>query len=64
MRTAFGKACEAEERLNSELKRTPTEEIRDLVYLYAFNSNLEVPDDFDEQFERIRLHLNELKLYE
>jgi len=63
MKISFGKALEAEELLNNFYGMDNTDILRDLIYIYAFNSNLEVSDDLEEQLQRIKEYNNSLVLW-
>jgi hypothetical protein len=64
MKISFGKACDAEERLNNmSFSDNPANILKDLLVIYAFNSNLELADDLDEQLNKYSEYLNSLVLW-
>jgi hypothetical protein len=64
MKISFGDACFAEERLNAtDFTQDNTSMLRDLIYIYAFNSGLEVADNLEEQLQAIKEYNNELVMW-
>lgn len=64
MKIHFWQAIESEERLNATgYDDNPANILKDLVRIYAFNSNLELADDFDEQIEERRKYFDELVIW-